>query len=111
VRARQERQEEMESIVVFGDQVPVAEPAVPLGMNAVIPAAQFRAALRLAGYVAGVEEDAVLVALTEAGYNMPSSWVVVERSELIADAGMVPGRINALISEMQKCCVRQCGGQ
>jgi len=108
VSARATGEKEMEQVVVFGTQVQVLHPAAPLGLNDVIPVAQLRAALRLAGFTDPDVEDAVAEDLLKAGFNVPSSWVTVVRAELV-EAGIVPGRVNALQAEMQRCCVRLCG--
>ena len=108
MRARDRLEKRMEQVVVFGTQVQVLGPAVPLGLNNVIPVAEFRATVRLAGYGGADAENAVIVLLSDAGYDIPSAWATVVRSELIA-AGIVPGRVNALQAEMLKTCIRLCG--
>ena len=46
--------------------------------------------------------------MRDGGYNIPSAWVHVTRSEVIG-VGIAPGRVNALIAAMQTLCIRLCG--
>jgi hypothetical protein len=101
-------EKEMQQVVVFGTQVPVGNPAVPLGLNDPIPEESCIAALAEAGYVSVVVAEGVYKALRDNGYDIPSAWLDVVRAELIG-SGIGPGRVNALTAAMQTLCIGLCG--
>ena len=94
--------------MVFGTAVQIVDPAHPLGHNEVIPVEVFVAAVTRAGYGGAGEAAAVVLQLSDAGYDIPSAWLEVVRGELTG-VGITPGRVNALIAEMQKVCAQLCG--
>jgi hypothetical protein len=98
----------MAQVMVFGAQVQVTDPAVPLGMYEQIPVDEFAEALVAAGYQGDEAVAAAGTALVEAGFNLPSSWVTVVRAELTG-AGIAPGRVNGVTAQMQTLCIRLCG--
>ena len=95
----------MQQAIVFGIQVPMGNPAVPLGLNEPIHEESCIAALAEAGYASVGIAEGVFGQLRDDGWDIPSAWTCVARSELIG-SGIGPGRVSALTATL---CIGLCG--
>lgn len=100
------RSSQRAAVVVFGEQV-VVEEVVGVSLVTHIEAVEMFELLQEAG-MADAMATATSEKLVTAGFDMPSAWSEVQRSELLA-VGVGAGYLNSVVAAFQKRSLAVCG--